>query len=103
MLKQAVEFARYTPQAQGQLGELYQLAYLARQGQRAPELVRQAVVNTPAPPVVARTTLTPSTPTPTPGPAPAAQSLASKAGRAAITQAGDARGLGSMSWSEVGL
>lgn len=106
-LAQAIEFARNTVEASGQLTELYRLAYLANAGAKAPELVRSAVQQSQPTPGFNRPTLQPSSPTPTPGPAAPSgnwtELLQSREGRKAIIEQGNARGLGGVEWGKVGL
>jgi hypothetical protein len=103
-LRQAIELASRNPQVpQEQLKELYQIAYEAALGRKAPDLVRNAAVAV-APPVPTRPTLTTSTPTLSPaGTNPAQASLYSHEGRRAIIDRAEQRGVDKTAWGDVKL
>lgn len=90
-LKNAIEQAEHNPALRGQLGEFYEMLYLAAQGTKLPEAMKTAPNVVPVPQVA--TTLQPVTPTPSGTYATVGQDLTTSEGRKQIIQNFEARGL----------
>lgn len=103
VLKQAIEYAESQPQAGDQLASLYKLAFRSAQASKLPQIVQNAVHNA-APPQPIRPTLSPSTPTPQMGTtAIAPRDLNTEAGRKAIIERAEQRGVQNVDFGSLGL
>jgi hypothetical protein len=98
LLADAIRSAEANPAAANQLPELYRIAYLANQGRRVPELIQSAGNRTPA--VQPRPTVqsTPLAPPATTGVPVVAPSLDTAAGRKALIDQMEGKGIGNQKW-----
>jgi len=98
LLADAIRSAEANPAAANQLPELYRIAYLANQGRRVPELIQS--VRTENPPVQQRPTVqsTPLAPPATTGVPTVQPSLDTAAGRKALIEQMEGKGIGNQKW-----
>lgn len=89
-LKNAIEQAEHNPAMRGQLGEFYEMLYLAAQGTKLPEAMKSATNVVPVPHVA--TTLQPVTPTPSGTVVNTTPDLTTSEGRKMIIQNFESRG-----------
>lgn len=98
VLKEAIENAERNVQFAGQLPSLYRMAYRVDRGLKAERIARSGNP-APTPPTSARPTLSPANPTPpTPGVRP---DLTTSAGRKALIDAAERRGVADADWGTM--
>lgn len=100
VLRQAIEQAEQNPAYQGQLTELYRLAYWTAQGRRLPELLK-AQQQPSQPAAAVRPTAQPSSIPPSSTPSGSAPDMSTSEGRKAIMKDMESRGIDKMAWQGV--